>query len=67
MIFPVLIDNCTVLSVKVRNLLFVLNGELILITLNEKCNTTYLNLRVEFVLFYATPFLVQKSVFIEWC
>ena len=51
MIFPVLIDNCVVLSVKVNNVLFVLNAELILTTLNKQTNTTFVNLRGEFICF----------------
>ena len=62
-----MIDNCVVLSVKVHAL-FVLNVELILITLNKQTITTFVNLREEHlsVLFYVTPFLIRKSVLIEW-
>ena len=43
--------HCVVLSVKVHNVLFVLNGELILMTLNKQTNTTIVNLKGEFICF----------------
>ena len=46
----VLIDNCVVLFVEVHAF-FVLNEELILITLNKQTNTTFVNLRGAFICF----------------
>ena len=43
MIFLVLIDNCIVLFVSVCTL-FILNGELTLIALNNETKTTFVNL-----------------------
>ena len=63
MILPVLIDNCVVSSVKVHAL-FVLNGELILITLKQT-NTIFVNLRGAltcFILFYLFIYLFIYSV-----
>ena len=65
MIFPVLIDNCAVLFVKLHNVLFVLNGELILITLNKETLPLWIS-EENLSLFCATPFFAQKSVLIEW-
>ena len=64
-ILPVLINDCVVLYVKVHAL-FVLKGELIIITFDKQTNTTFVNPEENLpVLFYATSFLVRKSVLIE--
>ena len=65
MILPVLINDCVVLYVKVHAL-FVLKGELIIITFDKQTNTTFVNPEENLpVLFYATSFLIRKSVLIE--
>ena len=62
MISPVLIDNCVVLSVKVHNVLFVLNEELISITLNKQTNTTLVNLRGDFICFILCDTILSPKI-----
>ena len=57
----VLIDNCVVLSVKV-DALFVLNGELIVITLNKQTNTTSVNLRGAFICFILCDTILSLNI-----
>ena len=61
MIRPVLINDCVVFSVKVHAL-FVLSGELILITLNKQTNTTFVNLRGEFTCFILCDIILSSKV-----
>ena len=61
MILLVLIDNCVVLSVKVHTL-FVLNGKLILITLNKQTNTTFVSLRGVFICFILCNIILSSKV-----
>ena len=54
-------DYCVVLSVKVHAL-FVLNGELILITLSKQKKTSFVNLRGEFICFFLCDIIFSSNV-----
>ena len=58
---PVLTDNCVVLSVKIHAV-FVLNEELILITLNKQTNTAFVNLRGAFICFILCDIVHSSKV-----
>ena len=61
---PVLTDNCVLLSVK-THALFVLNGELVLTTLNKQFNTIFVNLRGAFIYFILCDIILSSKVCFE--